>query len=64
MTLTLKEKKQIKEKLESMGIDLTKEPDYSCIDNNEFYEELMDKYGLCFYKGYIVAAADYMDDYI
>ena len=60
--LTLKEQKRIKEKLESMGIDVTNEPNYSCMADSEFYEELMDKYGLCFYKGYIVAAADYIDD--
>lgn len=31
MTLTLKEQKQIKEKLESMGIEIANEPNYSCM---------------------------------
>lgn len=53
--LTLKEQKKIKDYLESKGVDIMGEPDYSCMVESEFYEGLMDKYGLYWHKGEVVS---------
>ena len=53
--LTLKERKKIKDYLKSKDIDIMEEPGYSCMVGDEFYEGLMDKYGLYWHKGEVVS---------
>lgn len=60
--LTLKERKKIKDYLKSKDIDIMEEPDYSCMAGDEFYEGLMDKYGLYWHKGEIYEPEEYDPD--
>lgn len=60
--LSLKEQNKIKEYLKNKGVEIMEEPGYSCMAGDDFYNHLMDQYGLIWYMGKIYDTAAYTPD--
>lgn len=60
--LSLKEQQKIKEYLQNKGVEIMGEPGYSCMAGDDFYDHLMDQYGLIWYHGEILEPERYAPD--